>query len=295
MIDLNIAVKEINDILEKKRKELKLTFKEEGHEYKMLDKNGKITNNFPSVSSVLEEFFTPFDAETKALEMCYGNVSEQKLLLENWRNLGVYATNKGSRVHYELEKYALKKYGINKKVRKPIFECDEQQMVDSDMMIKAGKNFIDLMYNRGCILLETELILGSLSLGFVGQGDNFWLSYNKRKDGFGLIISDHKSNKVKNLIAQPYNDNLHHPFETWVSYALTHYYIQLALYGRLLKDMLKGSKYEDIPLLGCIVDSLRDDGSFVEYRVPQVFIDTIMTIDLTPYVKEKKKEEKYYD
>ena len=29
--------------------------------------------------------------------------------IENWKNLGLYATNKGSRVHYELEKYALKK------------------------------------------------------------------------------------------------------------------------------------------------------------------------------------------
>lgn len=294
-MNLNEIANDIIEILKSKRKEYKLTFKEEGHEYKMLDKNGKLRNNFPSVSSVIDEFYTPFDAHEKALQMSNGNVTEQQLLLENWANLGLYATNKGSRVHYELEKYALRKAKNNKHVRKPLFECDEQQMIDSDNMISAGKKFIDTMFDRGCVLLDTEAVLGSPNLGFVGQGDNFWLSLNKQKNGFGVVISDHKTNKVKNLIPQSYNDNLYPPFSDWVSYALTHYYIQLPLYGRLFKEMMIGTKYEDIPILGCIIDSLRDDGTFVEYRVPRIFQDTLLTMDLSPYIKNKKTTEKYYD
>lgn len=295
MIDLNIIAKEINKILETKRKEYKLTFKEEGHEYKMLDVNGKLRNNFPSVSSVLEEFFIPFDAEQKALDMCYGDVEQQRLLLESWSNAGKYAVNKGSMVHYNLEKHAVKKFGLNKRVRKPIFECDEQQISDGNNMIKAGKEFLDLMEKRGCVLIDTEVVLGSPTLKYLGQADNFWLTYNKNKDGFGLLCTDYKTNKTKNLIAQNYHTFMFPPFDAYQSYALTHYYLQLPLYCRLFKDMMIGTKYENIQVLGNIVLSLRDDGSYVEFRVPKYFQDTILNMDLSPYIKDKKTEEKYYD
>jgi len=295
MIDLKQISKEINDILDNKRDEYKLTFEEEGHIYHMINTKGKLKNDFPSVSSVIMSFCTEFDAEGKSLQMCNGDVSKQKVLLESWKALGVYASNKGSRVHYELEKYILEKNKINKIVRTPIFECDEQQIIDSNNMIIAGKKFLDLMEERGCYLIGTELVLGSPELGFVGQGDDFWLCLNKNKDKVLFLISDHKSNKVKNLEPQSYNGFLNPPFENEIDYALSHYHIQLPLYARLFKEMLKGSKYEDIQLGGCIVDSLRDDGSFMEYRVPKEFIDKIMTMDLKPYIKTKNKKEKFYD
>lgn len=288
-IDLNVAVKEINEILESKRLEYNLTFEEEGHIYHMLNDKGELKNDFPSVSSVIEEFFKPFDAESKSLEMCYGDVDDQKKLLAEWNAKGLYATGKGSRVHYELEKYALLKAKNPKKVRKPFFECDSQQMIDSDMMIKAGEEFVNLMFKRGCVLLETEGVLGSILLGYVGQCDNFWLSLNKTGDKIMLVTTDYKTNKVKNLEPQPYNDYMYKPFDKWVSYALTHYHLQLPLYSRLFFDMLKGSKYEGLELGGCIVVSMRDNGSFVEYRVPKEFEDKILTMDLKPFIKKKKK------
>lgn len=295
MIDLKIASKEILEILNKKREELKLSFKEEGHEYKMMDKDGLIRNNFPSVSNVIDEFYEPFNKEQKSLDMCYGDVNEQKILLKSWEDSGKYATNKGSRVHYELELFALKKYKHSKKVRKPIFECDDQQIIDSDNMILAGKNFINLMSERGCELLETESVLGSNTLNYVGQCDNFWLCLNKNKDKLLLVITDYKTNKLKNLTPQKYNDNLFHPFDNHISYALTHYYIQLPLYVRLFFDMLKGSKYEDLKLGGCIIVSLRDDATFFEYKVPNFFIETLLKMDLSPFIKNKKNQENYYD
>lgn len=295
MIDLSEISEVINNILDNKRNEYKLTFEEEGHIYHMLNTKGELKNDFPSVSSVIMSFCTEFDAEGKSLQMCNGDVSKQKTLLESWKALGVYASHKGSRVHYELEKYILDKNKINKIVRKPIFECDEQQIIDSDNMIIAGKKFLDLMENRGCYLIGTELVLGSPELGFVGQGDDFWLCLNKNKNKILFLISDHKSNKVRNLEPQSYNGFLNHPFSSHIDYALSHYHLQLPLYARLFKEMLKGSKYENIELGGCIIDSLRDDGTFVEFRVPKFFIDTIMTMDLSPYIKDKKKEEKYYD
>lgn len=282
----NIA-NEINSIIEEKRKKIKLEFIEDGHIYYMEDQDGVVRSDFPSVSHVLEQFFTPFNADEKALQMCNGDVNEKIKLIEKWEYAGTYASNKGSRVHYELEKYAISKALRNKDIRMPIFECDAQQIVDSNNMILAGKQFIDLMFSRGCELIDTEMVLGSKELKYVGQADNFWLSYNKNKTDFGIIITDHKTNKVKNMEPQRYNDFLHEPFSDWISYALTHYYIQLSLYLRLFKDMLNGTKYENIQILGGILNSVRDDATFVEYRVPRVFIDKISNMDLSHYVSKK--------
>lgn len=282
----NIA-NEINNIIEEKRKKIKLEFIEDGHIYYMEDQDGVVRSDFPSVSHVLEQFFTPFNADEKALQMCNGDVNEKIKLIEKWEYAGTYASNKGSRVHYELEKYAISKALRNKDIRMPIFECDAQQIVDSNNMILAGKQFIDLMFSRGCELIDTEMVLGSKELKYVGQADNFWLSYNKNKTDFGIIITDHKTNKVKNMEPQRYNDFLHEPFSDWISYALTHYYIQLSLYLRLFKDMLNGTKYENIQILGGILNSVRDDATFVEYRVPRVFIDKINNMDLSYYVSKK--------
>ena len=289
MMDLNRIAGEIRQILESKRQEYKLSFEEEGHIYTMLDKNGKLKSDWESVSTVEKIFYDEFDAEQKALDMCLGDTMKQQILLNEWSNKADYATNKGSRAHYELEKYAISKFNLSKIVRKPIFECDEQQMTDSDNMIAAGKKFLNLMKERGCILIDTEVTLGSPELGYVGQGDDLWISVTKDKNSFGFLWSDHKTNAVKNLEPQSYNGYLRPPFEKYRNYAVTHYYIQLSLYSKLLLDMLKGSKYENIPILGCVLDSLRDDGTFQEYRVPKSFIDTILKIDINQYTKNQHK------
>jgi hypothetical protein len=285
MVNLKKISNEINEILENKRKEIQLTFIEEGHEYTMLNRNGVLKTDFPSVSVVLEFFCNKFDSEGKSLQMCNGDKEKQKVLLESWEQTAIYASNKGSRVHYELEKYILEKNKIKKEVRVPIFEIDKQQKIDSDNMIIAGKKFLDLMEDRGCVLIDTEIILGSPNLGYVGQADNFWLSLNKNKNDILFIVTDHKTNKVKNLTPQPYNGFLKPPFQSEIDYALTHYYLQLPLYGKLFLDMLKGSKYENIKFGGCIIDSLRDSGTFKEYRVPQIFIDELLKMDLKKYIE----------
>jgi hypothetical protein len=48
--------------------------------------------------------------------------------------------------------------------------------------------------------------------------------------------------------------------------------------------MLKGTKYENIKLLGCVVVLLRDDSTYTEYRVPQPIINTILSMDIKKYL-----------
>ena len=72
---------EINDALEKKRNELKLTFVEEKHIYFMKDLDGKVKKNFPSVSKLIKNFYKPFDSEGLSFKMAKGDLQEQKRLL----------------------------------------------------------------------------------------------------------------------------------------------------------------------------------------------------------------------
>jgi len=147
-MDLVKISEEIRDVLEVKRKELELTFIEEDHIYYMRDVNGKLRNNYPSVSKIIKNFYVPFDADTKALQMAKGDVKKQKELLEQWKASGEYSTNMGSRVHYLLETETIARYGSYKDVREPIFDCDHSQIVKSDKMIEAGNKFLDLMANQ---------------------------------------------------------------------------------------------------------------------------------------------------
>lgn len=287
MIDLKSVSLEIREILEKKREELCLSFIEESHTYYMKDTDGIIKNNFPSVSSVHEHFYEPFDAQTKSFQMCDGDLEKQSKLLESWAYSGVYASNKGSYVHFELEKEAVRQYGNYKVVRSPIFDCDEKQITDGNNMIIAGKRYLDLLHERGAVLLETEAILGSMGLGYVGTPDKIWLIHNKNKDNFMYLITDWKTNKPDNFIPQGYTKMLYSPFDDYHATTLGHYYIQLPLYSRLLLNMLSDSKYKDIKVGGCIVVLLKEDATFEEFRVPGDILNGILTMDLSYYIRKK--------
>ena len=49
--------------------------------------------------------------------------------------------------------------------------------------------------------------------------------------------------------------------------------------------MLEGTKYDNTKLLGNVVVLLKDDGTFVEYKVPPQINTAILTMDLSKYIK----------
>ena len=66
-MDLNKVAQEIRDILSKRQKEFQLTFEEDTHKYTMLDLDGKLHSNFPSVSKVMKLFYDEFPSEKKSI------------------------------------------------------------------------------------------------------------------------------------------------------------------------------------------------------------------------------------
>lgn len=285
-MDLKIVAQEIRDIISQYQKENCLSFIEDTHTYFIKGEDGNITSDMPSVSTVLHCFYTEFVAETtRAFKNCLGDPIQEKQLLKEWSDTADYATNKGSRAHYILEKELVGQYGSYKEVRQPIFDCDEQQIKDSDQMIKAGKDFLKLMHDRGAILLDTESVLGSVVLNYFGQPDMLFLI--KDKDGkVGIVICDYKTNKPKNFEVHHYTKKMLYPFEEYWDTALSHYYIQLPLYVKLLLKMLEGTKYENISFLGGIVVLLKDEGVFEEYRIPKDIITKVMDMDVKYYLEK---------
>lgn len=288
-MDLTNDVEEIRNILSERRKEFKLSFEEDKHKYTMLNLDGELTDSWPSVSKVMKLFYDEFPSEKKAFEMSGGNPQETERLLKEWADAGTYSTNMGSRVHFLLEKHTLEMFNYQKTIREPIYECDAIQITKGDSMVSAGKLFLEKMRERGAYLIDTEIVLGHPELGYTGQGDTGWLIENANKTGFGFIITDYKTNKEKNFLTQRYTKPMRPPFEYLPNNALGHYKTQLPLYGKLLIKMLEGTKYEGIPLLGCIIVRLTDDREFIEYRVDKTTINTILNMDIKEKLKNLKK------
>jgi hypothetical protein len=220
-----------------------------------------------------------------ALKMSNGDPEGARQLQEQWKQAGDLSTNMGSRVHFELETDLIGRFDNYKEVRQPIFTINEEQQRKSDNMIKAGKEFLDLMLERGAVLLDTEIVLGDPEEQYTGQPDKVWLMMNKEKTNFGFVTTDWKTNQPKNFEVHHYTGRLYPPFNQYHDNALGHYFLQLPLYGRLLLKMLKGTKFEDTKLLGNVVVLLKDDGTFVEYKVPPQINNAILTMDLSKYIK----------
>ena len=277
-MNLQIIRKEILEIISNKQKELNLSFIEDTHTYFMNDINGNLQSNFPSVSTVLKKFYTPFPEFEKSLQKAKGCPVRQKEILLEWKGTADYATNMGSRVHFLLEKYLVDLYGSYKDIRQPIFSCDDNQIFIGDNMIKAGHEFIELMHSRGAVLLDTEMVLGCPHLGYTGQPDKVWL-FDKNGE-LGVICTDYKTNRPKNFESHWYTIPMLKPFEQYDDTALSHYYLQLPFYVRLLLQMLKGSKYENISFFGGVVLLLKEDATYKEYRIPKDIITKVFDLDI---------------
>ena len=50
--------------------------------------------------------------------------------------------------------------------------------------------------------------------------------------------------------------------------------------------MLEGSKYENTPLLGCIIVLITEEREYVEHRVDKKTINTILEMDVKQYLKK---------
>lgn len=246
-----------------------ITFTEETHAYTMKDKFGRYRSDWKSVTKIIKDFYDPFDSDNIAEKVSKGKPEKKIALLNEWKNIANIAANVGSRTHYFLEKECCELFNLKKELRTPIFECNERDTRRSDNMIVGGTAFLKKMKERGAIPLNTELILGSPDLGFLGQSDNVWIVENKKKNDFGFIITDYKTNNPEKFKPNKFTKQMKYPFFFLEDTELGKYSVQLALYSRLLRSMLKESNFSRKKIYGAIIVSLTDEGEYKEYRVDE--------------------------
>lgn len=261
---------DIRNELEKERVNRQLSFVEETHKYGIYDPiNESIIHDMPSVSTLLKNWYTPFDAESKALSKSKGDEEEAKKLIESWQKMGTDASSMGSYAHYKLEQYVWNLYDIDIETRKPFYDMDDEGMSLAQEMLNNGINLIHKIISNGFVPLDTECVMGSIDLGYFGQCDNLWLGYHKGKLVF--LMTDYKTNKSKNFEEAFYNKPMLPPFEKMLDTDLNKYCVQQPLYAQLFTDMLKNTKYKDIPFVGFRILHLRDGGKSI--KIPKWVYD----------------------
>ena len=111
--------------------------------------------------------------------------------------------------------------------------------------------------------------MGSNVLKMFGQCDKVWICDK------GFFITDWKTNEPKKWSKNDFTRKMEYPFNEFDDYAITHYEIQLVLYGLLFQDMLKGSKYENLTFLGGSIVRLNAERP-IGYKINKLKIETII-------------------
>jgi len=284
MIDLYQIADEIRILLEERRKELNLYFIEDNHKYFMNSQQGQTKSDWPSVSKVLKSFYPEFPTEEASLKKAKGDPIVQKKLIKEWSQMADYANNTGSRVHYFLEKEIVDRFKLQKEVREPEFNCDFEQEITSDNMILHGVDFCEKMIRNGAVIIDTEVVMGDPELGYTGQADKIWIVANKEKTQLGIVVTDWKTNKPKNFVETKWTVPMNEPYTDLPNTALGHYYVQMSLYAKLFKKMLKGTKYEDIKIARATLVLLKDS-CYEEYKTPIDVINRTLDLDVISYIK----------
>lgn len=271
---LEIA-KDIRKTLDDVRREKKLSFVEETHTYGIYDPvNERITTNLPSVSGLLKNWYTPFDALEKSLQKTNQDEKEAEKLRNKWSAKGDMSSSVGSYAHFKLEQYVWNLFDIDMNPRKPQYNLTPSDLLEAQKMLKVGVNLVHTIIDNGFVPLATECIMGSYELGYFGQCDNIWIG--EFKGNIVFLMTDYKTNLSKNFSVMPYNKPMLEPFSSLMDTALSKYFIQQPLYAQLFKDMLKDTPFKDIPFIGFRVLHLRENGESI--KIPRWVYDEVQQL-----------------
>ena len=177
-----------------------------------------------------------------------------------------------------MEQYIWNLYDdLDKIPRKPHYNLSEYELEMGMELTQNGVSMIHNIIGKGFIPLDTEVIMGSNKYGYFGQADNIWIGYVDGK--LGLLMTDWKTNKSKNMVDDiRYDDLLPPPLDIIRDNTKGKYMIQQILYGILFIDMLKGTKYEDLEFFGFRILKLRDTPEVI--KIPKsLFNRTLELLD----------------
>ena len=203
----------------------RITFIEESHRY-----NVEGIGDMTPVSSVIEKFFKPFDAEYWSRRKCYGDEIAAAKLREEWRAKGAFASQAGTFLHKQIENY------IKEKIHPQTLDCtvsfngdyvNRQQLVNIakewDYFLQFDKetNYSPFR-TEWCVYNEKSRIAGTIDLLCCCPDGSYEIYDWKRSNR----IDPNESNQWASGI-----NGLEHLTDT----AYSHYCLQQNLYRYMLE------------------------------------------------------------
>lgn len=188
-----------------------LEFEQKAHKYRL---EGRV---LPSVSSLVSNFYKPFDTSIAKYSAIKHNTTESKIKAK-WRRINRQAIKKGNRVHDFAERYAISiKTGVS-----------QPNIIPT---LKDELNIVKFFFDKSQYdIVAVEQRLFSKKFGFAGTCD--LIIKHKRSNKY--ILVDWKTNK--NIYKNYKGQKLYKPFNNYLDQPLTHYFIQLSLYQLCLEE-----------------------------------------------------------
>lgn len=208
----------------------KFHFEEEPHIYWWIDKNGNRKQANHSMTQLIHENTTPFDAERVAPFSAKKLGMTTREVLNMWEFENKLSTTKGTYIH----KYMEEKWSGNDDYHYPVEEVVKRFGYDIladkwDKLTKiADKFYYD--FRDKIVPVGLELVIGDEDYSLCGSID--FLAYDLEKEC--LIILDYKSNKEIKIVNQ-YNQYMLGDLNHLDDINYIHYSLQLNGYQHILE------------------------------------------------------------
>jgi hypothetical protein len=201
-----------------------LVFNEEYHTYRA---NGV---KYPSVSGLIGDFYTPFEAEKVAKWSGKKANKTAKQMLAEWKAIADKACNLGTRVHEFGERYTIIRFRALTDMTEVVSAA--QHLEEGESLLPKEEAVIqfwnDMPEYYVPIILELKMF--SKELEYAGTADIILLDTRDNS----LVIGDYKTNK--DLFKQYKDTKMLSPFQKLPECPHSKYQLQLSFYQILLEQ-----------------------------------------------------------
>tara|TARA_R110002020_G_scaffold55517_3_gene153970 strand:+ start:409 stop:1200 length:792 start_codon:yes stop_codon:yes gene_type:complete len=184
---------------------------------------------YPSVSGLIKEFATPFNAGPISERVAEKEGVSAKVIRARWKKIADDACDLGTRIHDFAERYTIKKYGLTTKLKFTSVTEHLKEGEELNLQEKAAMRFWDTLPSY-YVPVVMELQMFSKEFKYCGTADIILMDTRDNS----LVIGDYKTNK--DLFKQFKNQKLQGIFSFLDDSPFGKYNLQLSFYQILLEQ-----------------------------------------------------------
>lgn len=231
-----------------------LIFYEGPHIYKLYDKT------LPSVTTILNKFEEPFNADEKAYNYALKHGETKEYWLDKWKFNNLKSTTTGTLVHSYGESmfYVKCKHPeLITEENKCKFYKNKQWLIPTRPKEEAIYKFYEKLHpNLYPLLAEAKMFTEGLKQDLAGTADILFYYDDPSGKNRGVVIMDYKTNAdIHSSYARNMGVKLLSPFENYIAEPESIYTLQLSAYSIPLQDL-------GLNIIARRLIWLKDDGTY---------------------------------